>query len=242
MDTLQTVLLRLEGPIQAWGLAAPWSQRPTEHAPTKSGVLGLVGAALGLTRDSQQLIELPRHLRMGVRVDLPGSLLTEFQTVGGGGSGVPTAQLRPDGTPKLKKTESTGQLEIELSHRGYLVDASFLVALAGPQQLVTAIHQALQRPRWLLYLGRKACLPSAPLAAGISEHDDPVAALKAAPLHRATRRGAPIWLIWDSDPVSGQIQNDVPLDPSRRRFGPRWVEQGLWLPPPQPSELNTLWG
>ena len=239
---MRTVLLRLQGPLQAWGEAAPWSQRTTSDTPTKSGVIGLVGAALGVERGGERLRELARQLTMAVRVDREGMLLNDFHTVGGG---VLTAQRGRDGRPVLKVTHSTGLPESEVSQRQYLVDAAFLVALSGAAPLVEDIDAALRRPKWLLYLGRATCQPSAPIAAGLSERADPVAALREAPLHPRAPRNTPLRIVCECAPDEGRMRMDVPLAPAQRRVGPRWVREEYWtLPAPLDTSgvLDTLEG
>jgi len=78
-----TLFLRLEGPLQAWGERARWSVRDTSTEPTKSGVVGMLGCALGISAD-QDLADLSRALRMGVRCEREGDFLTDFHTVIGG--------------------------------------------------------------------------------------------------------------------------------------------------------------
>jgi len=67
---MSTLLLRLAGPLQSWGVDAKFDRRGTERAPTKSGVIGLVAAALGRLRNES--VEDIQALRFGVRVDREG--------------------------------------------------------------------------------------------------------------------------------------------------------------------------
>lgn len=242
-----TVLLRLEGPLQSWGVSTLWQERPTTNEPTKSGVVGLIGAALGVERGGDRLRELGRDLAMAVRVDLPGHRMVDYHTVGGGGTGVPTAQRRRDGTPVPKVTVSTGELEIDVSERGYLSDASFLVALTGPAPLIEEIDAALRMPHWRLYLGRACCIPSVPVAAGVVELDDPVEALRQAPAHPRTTPGARLRVVRECAPEEGARRMDVPRDPRRRTFSARWVaEEHIVLPQaqagPTAGEIDTMDG
>ncbi|MFI2241115.1 type I-E CRISPR-associated protein Cas5/CasD [Streptomyces chrestomyceticus] len=92
-----TLLLRLEGLQQSWGLSAHFHRRDTHTRPTKSGVIGLLAAADGHDRDEHREpgddflpLETLARLRFGVRADRPGSLLEDFHTAGGG-----TYPLRP---------------------------------------------------------------------------------------------------------------------------------------------------
>ncbi|RDG36637.1 type I-E CRISPR-associated protein Cas5/CasD [Streptomyces corynorhini] len=82
------LLIRLAGPLQSWGVSSRFAHRDTHARPTKSGVIGLCAAALGLDRE-QPLGELATVL-FGVRADRPGTPLRDYHTVGGG-----TYPLRP---------------------------------------------------------------------------------------------------------------------------------------------------
>lgn len=75
---MSVLLLRLAGPLQAWGSAARFARRTTESAPTKSGVIGLLAAAQGRPREAD-LSDLAA-LRFGVRIDQPGTRVRDFQT------------------------------------------------------------------------------------------------------------------------------------------------------------------
>jgi len=165
-----TLFLRLEGPLQAWGSHdSKFVVRRTCEAPTKSGVIGLLCCALGLSRDDApaHLSELS-DLRMGGRIDREGVRWWDYHTVGAG-----MEMRRADGGAKL------GAL---LSRREYLCDASFLVALQGDEDLLRRLETALRSPRWTLYLGRKCCPPSRPLLEKpIEEHPDILTALASIP-------------------------------------------------------------
>ncbi|GMV67486.1 MAG: hypothetical protein AMXMBFR75_32760 [Candidatus Hinthialibacteria bacterium] len=149
-----TLFLHLEGPLQSWGdQQSKFVIRRTAEAPTKSGVIGLLCAALGVTRQQAQDEWLPKlgTLRMGVRIDAPGVRWWDYHTVGAG------MEMRiAEGKGKTK----AGAL---LSRREYLCDASFLVALQGEESLITVLEAGMRTPKWVLYLGRKSCPPSRPL-------------------------------------------------------------------------------
>lgn len=144
--------LRLEGALQSWGNhGSRFVVRETHPAPTKSGVAGLLCAALGVGRRKAADEWLPRirELQMAVRVDRPGELWWDYHTVGAG-----QKTRRADG-----KTKDTTLL----SRRQYLADASFLVCLRGDSDTLVQLEQALREPHWPLFLGRKACPPSLPV-------------------------------------------------------------------------------
>ncbi|AOT61732.1 MULTISPECIES: type I-E CRISPR-associated protein Cas5/CasD [Streptomyces] len=136
---MTVLLLRLAGPLQAWGSAARFVRRTTENAPTKSGVLGLLAAAEGRPR-SADLSDLVA-LRFGVRVDQPGTRVRDFQTAHHADSG----------------------RAMPLSERYYLADAVFVAGVEGEEEVVRRLHAAVDAPRFLPYLGRRSCPPSRPL-------------------------------------------------------------------------------
>jgi len=174
---LPILLLRLEGPLQSWGTRSRWDVRDTAPEPTKSGVVGLLGCAVGYARNDPRLEELDAALRFGVRVEHPGRVVVDYQTVtdylptaaggykyrGLAGQVVgPPAKLRAQGLPPATI----------VSPRAYLEDASFLVALAqrdGGRQTLEQCVRALQRPRWPLFLGRKACIPTRPVCEALTD-------------------------------------------------------------------------
>lgn len=140
---MATLLLHLAAPMQSWGLKSAFELRNTMPEPTKSGVLGLLCAALG--RDRAEPIEDLVALKMGVRVDKPGTLQYDFQTA-------------------LNVAKANGSKpDTQLSQRAYLSDAEFFVGLEGDIELLTLLHQALLNPKWPIFLGRKSYLPSTPL-------------------------------------------------------------------------------
>ncbi len=212
-----TLFLRLEGPLQSWGVRAHWEERDTAFEPTKSGVIGLIGCAMGLRRDDQRLHELSEALQMGVRVERAGLLLVDYHTTGGAkaADGEPEGMLNAQGKIKL---------ETDVSSRRYLMDASFLVALRGPEAEIAACAHALQHPHWPIFLCRKACVPTVPVFAGTADHDSLPTALKAQPLAERVDRGA-LRLILECAPGEGNARNDAIGVPARRLFWPRYVTE-----------------
>lgn len=149
-----TLFLRLEGPLQAWGDNSKFVIRRTMEAPTKSGVIGMLCAALGVSRSEASEEWLPRlcTLIMGVRIDAPGLRWWDYHTVGAG------MRMR------IAEAEGKTKLGAMLTRREYLCDASFLVALqSDDESLIYELREAIKKPKWTLYLGRKSCPPGRPL-------------------------------------------------------------------------------
>lgn len=139
-----TLLIRLQTPMQAWGVESKFNVRDTCREPTKSGIIGLLCCALGRKRDEN--VDDLVNLRMGVRVDQEGVMMRDFQTA-------------------RNIMSANGEVGADtISQRFYLSDAIFLVGLEGSDDLLLKkLLNALQHPRWLLYLGRRAFPPSNPV-------------------------------------------------------------------------------
>lgn len=211
---MPTLLLRLAGPMQSWGTTSRFDERDTQLEPSKSGVLGLVCAALG--RDRTEPVADLAALRMGVRVDREGILMRDYQTA--------TGVMIATGKADLGRTV--------VSPRYYLADAAFLVGLEGADRnLLETIQQALRAPIWPLSLGRKSFPPSQPvwLAEGVHQSDLETA-LSQAPVIAEPQRehvghGLRLMLEHASE---GAVRVDQPLAPfAERRFGPRFVRPGV---------------
>ena len=116
---MATLLLRLAAPLQAWGSDSKFETRKTDREPTKSGVVGLLAAALGLRRDDTEGLARLNGLRFAVRADQEGSLLVDFHTA---------------------KSRDTSYV----TYRHYLEDAVFLAGLeSGDEALLRELEAAL---------------------------------------------------------------------------------------------------
>jgi len=138
-----TLLLRCVGPMQSWGSRSRFQERDTEREPTKSGILGLLCAALG--RERGQPLDDLNALRFGVRVDREGILEYDYQTA-----------------LEVVKADLSS-VETQISSRWYLADAAFLVGLEGKRSLLEGLQATLRNPLWPLYLGRKSFVPGCPV-------------------------------------------------------------------------------
>ncbi len=207
---MPTLLLRLVGAMQSWGTTSRFDERDSQLEPSKSGVLGLVCAALG--RDRAEPVDDLASLRMGVRVDREGLLMRDYQTA----TGVMTAAGKPDPHRTV------------VSPRHYLADAAFLVGLEGDDRgLLERIQSALRAPVWPLALGRKAFPPGWPVwfPDGLREAGlrDALAAETRIAEPRFEDRDAPLRLILEHA-ESGAVRLDQPVAPfAARRFGPRYI-------------------
>lgn len=216
---MDTLLLRLMAPQQSWGVQSHYTIRDSGREPSKSGVIGLLCAALGRPREA--CVDDLAALRMGVRVDREGMLRSDYH--------IAQDVLDSDG----KSTRDS-----VVTHRYYLADAAFLVGLEGATALLAEVQNALLHPVWALYLGRKAFTPSMPLYL----HDG---LRKDCALEKALEdygwivpppkgeAGARVVLEMDN---GMQVRQDVPISFAERRFSSRRVSTRLIPYPVKPSE------
>lgn len=208
---MSTLVLELSGPLQAWGNESRFVRRDTRMLPTKSGVVGLLAAALGRRRIDP--IEDLAGLRFGVRQEQPGELVRDFQTA----IDWRTGKAKP------------------LSQRYYVGDAKFLAFIEGDSTLLEGLAGAIKSPVFPLYLGRRACPPGTRLVLGIRDGDIEDA-IESEPWRASERymrtqpRDAMLLYSRDAGPddVSDEMVRDVPVsfDPRNREYAWRSVVHG----------------
>ncbi|QPL05915.1 MULTISPECIES: type I-E CRISPR-associated protein Cas5/CasD [Actinomyces] len=215
---MTVLLLRLAGPMQAWGVRSRFTERRTELAPSKSGVIGMLAAAAGRRRTDP--IEDLLSLRFGVRKDQPGTVIRDFHTA----------------------RTLDGKAPMPLSSRYYLADAVFLAGIEGDCELLSGLDEALRHPVFPLYLGRRSCPPPHPLSLGLREADL-LDALRSEPwqasewFRRRQRSEQPFMaeVLVDQESVAVEERGDsygvrdvpVSYDPRRRDYGFRNVERRM---------------
>jgi CRISPR system Cascade subunit CasD len=242
---MSVLLLRLSGPMQSWGDSSRFTERDTRREPTKSGVIGLICAALGKPREEEPdhvnmwptLVELAA-LKMAVRADREGTLRKDFHTAGGG---------KWPGRDSYGVAKASGASpDTVISNRYYLADAVFLAALEGDRALLERIQSAIARPVWPLFLGRKSFVPGEPVLTkdGLLNNATPVGALSGWPWlvslaqRRRDERPERLRLVVECDAgEDGEPRQDVPLSfaSSVRSFAVRRVRE-MWIDTPAPRE------
>ena len=212
---MATLLLRLAAPLQAWGADSKFETRKTAREPTKSGVIGLLAAALGLRRDETEPLTRLAQLRFGVRVEREGQLLVDFH---------------------MARNEEKDRSYV--TYRHYLEDAVFLVGLESEDTaLLQELAEALTHPVFPLYLGRRCCPPTLPLCLGVRP-GSLQEVLQAEPPLCPERQSR---ILLDADPLEPGTapQRDVPVsfDPHHRQYGYRSVRE-LWQKVPDSPETT----
>jgi len=214
--------------MQSWGVQSRFGVRDTNLEPSKSGVIGILCAAMGIERSDDTSLARLAALRMGVRVDREGILKVDYHTA--------KNVFKAGGGP----TKDT-----ELSNRYYLADALFLVGLEGEElAFLESIHEALCRPVWPLFLGRKAFIPGEPIwmEDGLKGGVDLVTALDPQKFPYLGRQPAPtrLRLILEDQKDGTIVHSDQPLSfaMGNRRFAPRRLSVTFLTTPAAITEVS----
>ncbi len=158
---------QIDAPMQSWGVASRYQHRESESFPTKSGVTGVLAAALGIDKhapDEDEAIAPLADLKMTVlhapkQHKRSAQRLSDFHTVGGGYD-------RKDNFEKMhivRTADGKVSAHAVITHRTYLTDTRFIVLLEGATSLLEQCATALENPKWGVWFGRKCCIPAAPL-------------------------------------------------------------------------------
>lgn len=218
-----SLALCFDAPMQSWGIRSRGIIRDTTTDPTKSGVVGLLAAALGAEREDDGLTAELAALHMTVRVDREGLLERDYHT-----------------TQNVPTTLGTGHRTV-VSERFYLADALFLVVLEGDGALLERLHKAVIHPRWPLYFGRRAFVPARPLVSSDGLHERAASDVahthpwletqphvREAELRNTNRVG--LRSVADCPPATekAELRQDHPISfaQNNRRFGTRTVLTG----------------
>lgn len=210
---MKIMLLRLEGTLQSWGEPSRWDHRDSADMPTKSGVIGLLGCALGFPRGDERLRELAESLTMAVRADRMGVITTDFHTV----------QSR---VGKFSNAEGKPRGDTIITPREYIQDACYTVFLTGSDEWLSACEQALLHPVWVPSLGRRSCPPSRPLLPVITEvYETLEEAVRLFRWAEPSVRGMAEHLRVEADDPSGQKERtDMPENSSVYAYRKRRVK------------------
>ncbi len=166
------LVFRLYGPMVAWGDIAIGEVRADTTVPSKSAIMGLLGAALGLERGQEEQHQgLNNGYELATQTVQFGSLLRDYHTT----------QI-PDSAGKVRYAtrrdeivRGRDRLNTQLSARDYRCDALAVVALkahADAPYSLSELSAALRKPHFTPYLGRKACPLAAPMAPTVVSADD----------------------------------------------------------------------
>lgn len=161
---IRFLALRLEGPMQSWGFDSQYNRRNTGLMPTKSAIAGMCCAALGLSRgcEAEQVF-----LSAFKGVKMTAIAIPRWKNPG---KSLPVRRLQDYHTVQNTRTADGKIKDCHITHRQYLTDAFFGVVLEGGTSFMEKIADAFADPVWGVWLGRKTCIPSTPVLAGLKEN------------------------------------------------------------------------
>ncbi|NOX75112.1 MAG: type I-E CRISPR-associated protein Cas5/CasD [Gammaproteobacteria bacterium] len=200
------LILKLEGPLQAWGGHTFEDRRPSELFPTRSGLLGLLAACLGIDRtDVEKQQALATSVSFAVRVDNAPIKMIDYHTV------------------KDARKEHQGLKSIETiqTWREYLQDAKYTVAIWLTRQATVsfdALVEAINRPVYTPFLGRRSCPITRPLFADrVSSVNELEALVLVEP------DGGTVYSECLDDSKPRLLIRDVPISGRKRQFATRQI-------------------
>ncbi len=213
--------LLLDGPLQSWGYGSRFDRRTTLPFPTRSGITGMICAAMGIGRTDTDALAGFSEVRMTTLTFSQTGRLTDFHTVGGGYD--PKTQRHQ--MPRKANNATPG---VVVSRREYLLGSRFGVILSGPAERLTAMAEALRNPRWGIWLGRKSCIPATPVCQGIFDGFEAAASRLKTAVEEITgtppRQGGRSVIEVERFAEGDDTIMDLPLDFANRRFAPRRVK------------------
>ncbi len=229
-------LFRLYGPMASWGEIAVGEIRGSATRPTRSALIGLLCAALGVKRDDEALqCRMVEAYRFAVRVEQQGTIIRDFHTWQ-----LPKRRRRVTWETRKEELESE-EISTGLSRRDYACDAVCTVCLwitgDAPPFSLEEIRNAMRTPRFVLYLGRKACPPSLPIVVELVRTDSVNEAFRRIDreppngLLSLVRMAEPLFF-WDEDPHVDMeardtfTRRDVPLNRRAWQFTERREHSG----------------
>jgi len=201
-------LFRLYGPMATWGDIAVGEERRTSDHPSKSAILGLVAAALGIRRSEEEVhSSLSSGYSFAVLVNAPGVPVQDFHTI----HAPPRSDIKR-GKYFLTRKDELGigavRLSTIISRRDYLCDMVTTICLwqraADVPFSMNDIKNALISPAFVPYLGRKSCPVSMPLQAQVIEADSVMgafnqAAFPAGDFFTGVKFPSEAGVYWDAD-------------------------------------------
>ena len=229
------LILRFDAPLIAFGGVLVDEHGVTRLFPARAMLAGMLGNALGYDhRDAERLQALQSRLRFAVRCDRPGQLWPDYQTVD-----LSQKFLARGWTTRGKLEERAGgsaRTGTHIRFRSFIADAVYTLALTLAETAeapsIDDLEAALREPARPLFIGRKPCLPSAPILTARAAAPTLLQALETFPLARRADRGHLLAAWWPSDEDIGRpAARLIPITDDRDwrnqiHAGRRWIHEG----------------
>lgn len=158
---MKTLILKTEG-MSAYGLQTFDVHRKVNHFPTRSAIMGMLGASMGITRDRfAELHELSNQLKIAVQVNSCGEKMVDYHTV-----------------QNFRSPQGKIQNGTKPTHREYWCDSEHTFAISGEEAVISTLAENIKAPEFTVFQGRKSCPLTRPLFEAVVEQSNPANALK----------------------------------------------------------------
>jgi CRISPR system Cascade subunit CasD len=212
-DSRNWLALYLDAPMQSWGYQSHFDRRTSLPYPTKSGIIGMICAAMGIKRDDRSMIRQLVDLKMRIYVFSTIRRITDYHTVGGGYDPRAERYWMP------RKADGSVPKPV-VTYRDYLLEGKFGVLLHGDGALLEHCKEALANPKWGVWLGRKSCIPSSFICHGrFPSEKEALKHLEGISGKKAVRRVTEVARFEDGT----DTLPDIPIDFSNRDFSFRRI-------------------
>ena len=217
------LILKLQGAMQAWGSHTYEDYRPSLIFPTRSAVVGLLGACLGLEREKPQALkDLNDSFELGLSVLAHPRLVEQRHFEKELKPRIVSLHKMTDYHTVLDARRSDGSKRDDaiVSRREYLCDAEFTLALSFKDRAVYSLDkvmQAVKKPYYTPYLGRRSCPLHRPLFETIVNADTAEQAL------RHIQPEGTLYSETELPQSHAMPVRDLPLFADKRRFVTRTV-------------------
>ena len=157
---MKTLILKTEG-MSAYGLQTFDVNRKVNYFPTRSAIVGILSAAMGLCRDQQsKIFELSQKLKIAVQVNHAGQKITDYHTV-----------------QNFRSPQGKIQKGTKPTFREYWCDSEHTFAISSDDNTISKLVEKVNAPVFVLFQGRKSCPLTRPLFETIVNDDNPANAL-----------------------------------------------------------------
>lgn len=166
----QYLVFQLHGPMASWGENTPGEVRHSSPIPSRSAILGLLAAALGIRRDEEETLAcFHRHYHFLFCASAEARWARDYHSVQ-----MPKERKKARYFSRREELSDRTFVETIITRRDYYTDAWWMVAVAmteGAPHTLESLCTALRQPKFPLYLGRKSHPLALPLDPQIVDGD-----------------------------------------------------------------------
>jgi CRISPR system Cascade subunit CasD len=184
---MDMLLLRFDAPLMSFGGVMVDQHGPTDRFPGLAMLTGLLANALGYRHgDFERLQALQARIHFAARWDLEPEHIIDYHTVDLGQEKMRYPGWTTRGEPEHRAGGADAKFGTHIRYRHYWANGIMTLALTlegvGAPNL-DELEATLRQPARPLFLGRKTCLPAAPLLLERVQAANVLEALCHCPIH-----------------------------------------------------------